>query len=282
MKPSNPITPPYSVWENIRHHYAELFAAEKKVADFVLNQPEKAIESNVSETAELSGVSDATVIRFCKRIGYVGFYQFKIQLSHDMGKNRTLHEGFEQLKDDSAQKRLLAVSNNVMTIAKHLDTDLLKRCATAIDKSETVFVIGNGYNKIIACDIMYRLTSMGIRCSGGGYSETDMENLYLGKETDVAIFISRSGESRKTYRELQFANEKKMITISLTDAIKCPLAQAATYALFTGMEHRVKVPVHNTSSSLNMMILAEVLLGYVNDRLANKNYLDDVVSEDRM
>ena len=282
MKQNRHPSQPFTVWENIQQNYEELFAAEKKVADFVLSHPEKAIESNVSETAELSGVSDATVIRFCKRLGYVGFYQFKIQLSHDMGKNRILNEGLEQLEDDSAQKRLLAISNNVMTIAKRLDTDLLKQCAAAIDQSETVFVIGNGYNKILACDIMYRLTGMGIRCSGGGYSETDMENLYLGKETDVAIFISRSGESRKTYKELQFANEKKMITISLTDAIKCPMAQEATYALFTGIDHRAKVPVHNNSSSLNMMILAEVLLGYVNDRLSNKNYLDDMVSDDRM
>ena len=51
-----------TVWEKIKQKYSELFAAEAQVADFILNNPEKAMESNVSETAELSGVSDATVI----------------------------------------------------------------------------------------------------------------------------------------------------------------------------------------------------------------------------
>ncbi len=272
----------YTVRENIKRNYSELFAAEAKVADFILNHPERAVECNVSETAEQSGVSDATVVRFCKRIGYVGFYQMKLQLSHDMGQNRILGEENVRIEDDFVQKRMMAINDNVMTIAKHLDSEVLRKCADAIDRSATVFVIGNGYNKILAADLMYRLTRMGIRCSGGGYSETDMENLCLGQENDVAIFISRSGEHKKTYAELQFAKEKGMITIALTDAIKCPLAQAAEYALCTGMEDRAKIFVHRNSSSLNMMILMEVLLDCVNDRLTNKKYLDDIVSEDRM
>ena len=177
---------------------------------------------------------------------------------------------------------MLAITNNVMKIAKHMDTEVLKKCAAAIDESSTVFVIGNGYAKIPACDIIYRLTRMGIRCSGGGYAETDFENLYLGQEKDVAIFISRSGEDKKTYNEMQLAKSKGMVTISLTDAIKCPMAQLADYALTTGIEDRARVYIHENSSSLNMMVLVEVLLGYVTQRNENKSYLNDVVSEDRL
>lgn len=276
------MTDEYTVWENIKNNYENLYAAEAKVADFILNNPSQALEANVSETAELSGVSDATVVRFCKRIGYGGFYQMKIQLSHDMGKNWSLSKEKDIQKHDSAKERMLAIANNITTISKHMDTEVIKSCAAAIDRSSTVFVIGNGYAKIIACDIMYRLTRKGIRCSGGGYSETDFENLYLGQENDVAIFISRSGEDKKTYNEMKLAKKKKMITISLTDAIKCPMAQLADYALTTGIEDRARVFIHENSSSLNMMILMEVLLGYVTQRHENKSYLDDVVSENRL
>ena len=276
------MTDGYTVWENIKKNYDILYAAEAKVADFILNNPGQALEANVSETAELSGVSDATVVRFCKRIGYAGFYQMKIQLSHDMGKNTALNREQDNCTNDSAQERMIAISNNIMTISKHIDTEILKKCAAAIDKSSTVFVIGNGYAKIIACDIMYRLTRMGIRCNGGGYSETDFENLYLGQENDVAIFISRSGEDKKTYNEMKLALKKKMITISLTDAIKCPMAQLADYSLTTGIEERARFFIHENSSSLNMMVLVEVLLGYVTQRYENKSYLNDVVSEDRL
>lgn len=272
-----------TVWENIKNNYSKLYAAEAKVADFILNNPAQALDANVSETAEMSGVSDATVVRFCKRIGYEGFYQMKLQFSHDMGKNWSMgQERKTRSEQDSVQERLMVITNNIMNISHHIDEEALKKCAAAIDHSETVFVIGNGYAKIIACDIMYRLTRMGVRCGGGGYSETDFETLYLGQENDVAIFISRSGEDKKTYKEMQLAKKKKMITISLTDAIKCPMAQLADYSLTTGIEDRARVFIHGNSSSLNMMVLVEVLLEYVTERHDNKSFLDEVVAEDRL
>lgn len=271
-----------TVFENIKNNYDSLYAAEAKVADFILNNPMQALEANVSETAELSGVSDATVVRFCKRIGYAGFYQMKLQLSLDMGKNVNAEQNEQIQKPDSAQERVRSIGKNIEVISKHVDTELMKKCAAMIDHSNTVFVIGNGYAKIIACDIIYRLTRMGIRCSGGGYAETDFENLYMGQKNDVAIFISRSGEDKKTYNEMKMAQKRGIITISLTDAIKCPMGQIADYSLTTGIENRAKVQIHENSSSLNMMVLAEVLLGYVVERNENKSYLNDVISEDRL
>lgn len=69
----------------ITEKYDEIFKAEKKVADFILKNPEVAVNANVSELANYSGVSDATVIRLCKHLGYSGYYQMKICLSRDMG-----------------------------------------------------------------------------------------------------------------------------------------------------------------------------------------------------
>ena len=62
----------------IREKYNQIFMAERKVADFVLENPERAVNANVSELANLSGVSDATVIRFCKRIGFQGTISFAL------------------------------------------------------------------------------------------------------------------------------------------------------------------------------------------------------------
>lgn len=270
-----------TVFENIRRNYEALYAAEVKVADFILNHPQQAMEANVSETAEFSGVSVATVVRCCKRIGYSGFYQMKIQLANDMRRMENQGEEIQQ-KTSTAQECLQTIMRNVSNISKNVDTEQMKSCADAINNSNTVFVIGNGYTKILASDIMYRLTRMGIRCSGGGYAETDFEHLYLGQENDAAIFLSRSGEDKKTYKEMMFAKEKKMITIALTDAVKCPLAQMADYSLSTGIEDRARVFINQNSSSLNMMVLVEILLKYVTRRHEGGNYLDDVIADDRL
>ena len=72
------------VFTVIREQYNNIFSAEKKVVDFILQYPQKAVNSNVSELAKLSGVSDATVIRMCHHIGYTGYYQFRITLARDL------------------------------------------------------------------------------------------------------------------------------------------------------------------------------------------------------
>ena len=68
------------VLDVIKEQYDLIFSAEKKVADFVLQNPQKAVECNVSELAKHSGVSDATIVRMCHHIGYTGYYQFRITL----------------------------------------------------------------------------------------------------------------------------------------------------------------------------------------------------------
>ena len=76
------------VLEVIKEQYDHIFSAERKVADFVLQNPQKAVDSNVSELAKQSGVSDATVVRMCHHIGYTGYYQFRISLARDLGKKQ--------------------------------------------------------------------------------------------------------------------------------------------------------------------------------------------------
>ena len=67
-----------------------VFSAERRVAEFILKNPDQVVTLNVADIAEQSGVSDATVIRLCKHLGYTGFYQMKLQLAHELGRNQLL------------------------------------------------------------------------------------------------------------------------------------------------------------------------------------------------
>lgn len=272
-----------TVWNNIKRNYSQLHAAESKVADFVLKNPQRAVMANVSELAEHTGVSTATIIRFCKHIGYEGLYEMKLHLSHDIGTDAA---GENYVNGGSEENTILSrfqmVANNAMEVAKNIDEEMIKKCAAAIDGCSMAYSIGNGYNKIIAEEFRYRLARMGIRCSGGGYSETDFENLYLGEENDVAVFFSRTGEDKKTYKEMELAKKRKMITISITNAVKCPMAEQATYALATGIDQYSRACNWEYNTSLNMKILLEILMTYVTKRLEDKEYLKGIVVEERM
>lgn len=272
----------YAVLENIRRHLDSMHNAERKVATFILNNPNLALESNVSETAERSGVSDATVVRFCQRLGYSGFFQMKLRLSHDIAQDRILQINNGEQKPNSAREKISLIANTILSISQRVSTDTFRRCADAINRSPTVIVVGNGHAKILASDIIYRLIRLGIRCSGGGYAETDFENIHLGQRGEVAIFVSHSGEDRKTVEEMRLATKSGLTTIAITDASKCPMAQYADYSLSTGVPSDNRMVENYTASHLYMMVLVETLFQYVEQRHKDFDYLDVVLSTDRL
>ena len=70
--------------EKIRGKEKLLTNTEKKIAEYVLNNYDKVLNCNITELAEGAGVSDASVVRFCKSIGYKGYQDFKINAAKDV------------------------------------------------------------------------------------------------------------------------------------------------------------------------------------------------------
>ena len=68
----------------LRGLYPSLKTALRKVADVILRQPEMAIYASVNEVAAMAAVSEATVMRFCRILGFKGFQDFKIALAREM------------------------------------------------------------------------------------------------------------------------------------------------------------------------------------------------------
>jgi DNA-binding MurR/RpiR family transcriptional regulator len=67
--------------ERIRSHLPAFTAAERKVADLVLSQPYSTLQAAVAEIAASAGVSQPTVIRFCRSLGCSGLPDFKLKMA---------------------------------------------------------------------------------------------------------------------------------------------------------------------------------------------------------
>src|SRR3954464_5238511 len=65
-----------------------LSEAETRIAAAVLDDPVLVTSESVSDLAARAGTSTATVVRLCRRVGFDGFYRFKISLAHELGMNR--------------------------------------------------------------------------------------------------------------------------------------------------------------------------------------------------
>lgn len=64
--------------------YEKFFEAEKKIADYIIANKKAALDMTIAELAKASDTSDATVSRFCKKLGLKNYQTFRLALAKDV------------------------------------------------------------------------------------------------------------------------------------------------------------------------------------------------------
>ena len=123
-------------------------------------------ESKMSELADKAGVSDASVVRFCKSLGYKGFQDFKISAAQDiLPRDRYFNPSLEQNDDVmTICKKIfnleMAALNRTFSLINFID---MEAACEAISKADKVLAMGSGGSLIVAKDMQHKLMKIGIQ-----------------------------------------------------------------------------------------------------------------------
>ena len=272
-----------SVIDNIRENYEELFAAEKKIADFILEHGSEVVALNVSELAEQSGASDATVIRFCKHLGYKGFYNMKLLLAHDFGRDQLLGgDGSEEILtiDDLFRRQ----AQNILSISASLDKEAIDRCAELLAQCSTVLLVAAGNTIPTASDLEFRLGHAGIRTSSPLMPEHQLTAINLATPQDVVLGISHSGSSNSVLQAFELAKERGLQCIALTDTRRSPLDEIADITISTGIENS-GLSLFGAESHIYLMAALDAILFRISklkDEDAATNRIEMLLSQTKL
>ncbi len=221
------------ILDTIQAQLDDMFPAERKVAEYILEHPENAAQISITELADLSGTSDATVIRMCKRLGYKGFYQMKICLSSELGYIHLM--GQKQMPSDSMSDsevlRLLA--RNIIAMEDNCHPDTLTAIVNLLQDSQHVYVIAAGNSIPCAMDFAFRLCRIGIRTTCNTVIENTLNEISLGHEHETLVVFSHSGSSKQVLRAMELARSQGMATVLFTHSSKNSAALMADYFILT-------------------------------------------------
>lgn len=218
-----------TVLENLRSSYASLSASEKKIADYILKHPDRAVNCNVSELANASGTSDATIIRFCKHAGYSGYYQLRITLSRELGR---IDRTFDPESDEGTiAGTLQKYAANIQSLSRRIDEKTFQECARLIENSHYVHIVAAGNTTPLAHHVGFRLGRLGIRSTFHMLSEYFLNDVVLAQDDDVLLAISQSGTSKQVVKALELAVERKITTIAVVGYEYSPISRLADYLL---------------------------------------------------
>jgi len=216
--------------------------AESKVAQYVLANYNDVLNCTISELADKAGASDASVLRFCRRIGYKGYHEFKIDIARDMIPHHQHlnsrfgpNESTETICHKIFQSEIEALTETLMI----LDMNMLEAAAAAIAAANRVEIFGSGGSGVVALDAQHKFLKIGIKVAA--YTDTDSQAMsasLLG-EGDVAWGISHSGSNRNVTRCLRMARKQNATIITLSASCKSPFVKTADIALFVASKETV-------------------------------------------
>ncbi|PGL71808.1 MurR/RpiR family transcriptional regulator [Bacillus sp. AFS055030] len=253
----------------IRSYYARLSDKEKKIADYILQNPKHIIHSTITEVAEDLNVADATVFRFCKRIGFKGYQALKIALATEiMTPIQQIHEEINE-KDDEITIANKIFQSNIRTLentAQILDSASIKKAVNLILNANKVELYGVGGSSVIAMDAFHKFIRTGIKANS--YTDSHFQLMSASQLTkeDVAIVISHSGSNKDILRILQVLNENGTKTIGITGFPKSPLSQNVNVSLYTSSEETEYRPEALASRIAQLSIIDAL---YVNLMILN-------------
>lgn len=232
-----------TVMDHISVMYDQFFDSEKKIAKYILNNHKKVVDMTVSELAKESDVSEASVSRFCKRIGVKGFHQLKIGLAKEMVE--TYGEGniSNDISCDNISQSLQNILANKIEELKQtvnmIDPKEFESLLKAILHARAVQIVAVGNTIPVAIDGAFKLNELGIPTTAGTIWETQLSYTHTLGQKDVLIAISNSGESNKVVEAVEIANRNGATTIGITNNPHSAIGDQVTYHITTASREKL-------------------------------------------
>jgi DNA-binding MurR/RpiR family transcriptional regulator len=258
----------------IESHMKVFTKTEQRVAKYILNNPDAVIKFNIVELAELSQCSEATIIRFCKSLGYKGFQHFKIVfVKNTSNKNMNVNPEFDvnDSMDAIVNKSFLNLETALTNTKDMLNIAKMEEIVDAILKCKHLVIFGSGGSSIIGLDAQHKFLKIGIEACC--YIDADMQLMgaSLLNHGDVALGISNSGTNTGTIECLRIAQECKATTIVLTTQGKSPIMKYGDIVLQYNTQEMI-FKSESGSGRIMQLALIDILINAISLKIYNKAY----------
>ena len=217
-----------------------LKSAERRLADYVIENPRDTVNSTIEELAVKSGASYATISRFCKKLGLRGYKEFRNALVLDLTDQSDGSSLFKTLSENGAgafKKASGMIFDFTTQVLKDtfevLDEKLLEETVERLMRAKRVICVGAGTSEISAKYAYTRFFRLGI----SAHFEADnllasMIASSLGPE-DLLFAVSASGRTASILKCAEYAKAASAGVVALVDYGESPLAEIADLVVST-------------------------------------------------
>nr|WP_285316473.1 SIS domain-containing protein [Providencia rettgeri] len=225
----------------ITYSLPRLAENQRKIAQFILENPENVLNLSSQQLAEILDVSQSAIVKFSQKVGLKGYPALKLALSEIIGRQQ-----FKEGAPHSALHNRIAPDDNLMVVAQKLameknhsitettkliDFKQFERVVERIDQSQRVQIVGIGGSGLTAKDLSYKLQKIGITTLVESDHHVQIAAALTLNTHDVQIVISFTGRRKDMLTAANIARKQGACVVAITRDRDSPLGQLADYVL---------------------------------------------------
>jgi RpiR family carbohydrate utilization transcriptional regulator len=263
--PTSP-TPHGGLLERIQERYGVLRKSERVVADYLRETAGTRLDSSITELGRKLGVSEATISRVSRALGYEGFPDLKLSVAEGARpKSSFANIPVEIDENDSliqtSGKLATLLTSGLEGTQRMLDAHRLEQAVEALSKARKIIFVGVGGGAAICDEAAHLFMKAGFDAASyrDGYTQTIVAAT-LGPD-DVMVGVSHTGSTSTVADAMQQARDNGVTTIAITSDGQSDVAKAGSVCLTTwGPAQRV-VPLHGDflEGRLSQLFLIDLL-----------------------
>jgi DNA-binding MurR/RpiR family transcriptional regulator len=220
--------------------YKSLTNAERKVADVVLSNPHRVLNGTITDLAEMCGVGDTSVFRFCRSLKLNGYQDFKVSLALSINSENMLDE--KKIDDVFESENIEGLCRSIYTTymdslddtLNSLNFDAINKAVDLLINAETIHFFGFGGSGITALEAQNKFLKITPNVSYNTDSHMQMTTATLLGENAIAVIFSNSGITKDCIEIAKLAKNSNASTIFITKFAKTPATKYADVLLLSG------------------------------------------------
>lgn len=258
-----------SILKILEAQLESMTAADRQIAQFIIDNPERMLTLSSAALAEATGRSQSSVVKFSQKLGYAGYQQLKLAVNkakalewHSPGG--VIHgtidasDSYMTILQKLIGSKLLSMRETSAANAEHT----IDAAVDAMVTARRVQLAGVGASSLVAKDFSFKLLKLGRTVLLDSDSHIQIANASALNESDVLMVLSHSGRSLEILRIAELAKQRGATIISVTGLQPNPLLDLADISLFTvADEERVRSSaITSRDAQLMLMDMLFILL----------------------
>lgn len=228
--------PSASPLARIRSQLPTFATSEQKVGQWVGQHAQDLIHMSMAQVGRECGVSDTTVLRFCRAAGFRGFTDMKLAIIQDMASpTQLVHDDISEQDDVITIVRKVFMSNMqaLQDTMDVLNEDAVVKAVNLLRKANQILIIGVGTSGPIVNDMHHMFFRLGLNVRAQTDSYLQLAEAALVGPSDVVVGISQSGSSIDPVLTMAEAKRNGARTICITGNAQSPITEYADITLIT-------------------------------------------------